>query len=743
MCCRFENFWTPATTNAPKHAERAEIVEVCPAPRSPLVTPCQISHAALARAPSPWRFGRMQSRPWKGSPVKIAFAYNLKKSDDENEAEFDTPETVDAIAGWLRDLGHDVDCIDVGTSASRLCAQLEESAPDLVFNTAEGHFGRAREAFFPALYEQLKLPYTGSDAYVCTVTLDKHLTKQRVAEAGVPVPRGFLVQDFAGFTPPGDLVFPVFMKPNFEGSSKGIDALSKADDVGAMMSRLQGLLKRFPDGVIVESFVPGDDVAVGFLEAMPDSGGILPPILYKFEGKNGPNQIYDYALKNHDSDSVQVQEGQLSSTLTQKIKDIAAKAFAALGVRDIGRIDFRVTPTGEIYFLEVNALPSLEPGAGIYLAAKSAGLGDERRLLDTILRSASARWNLNAKTLLKRKKSRRARVGLAFNLKRSTSEVEAEFDAPSTIDAISTAIASHGYDVVPLEANADFPSLVKSSGVDVVFNIAEGIGGRGREAQVPAVLELFGIPCTGSDAATLSATLDKSMAKSLVRDAGLLTPAFQLMTTGKERLAKNLTFPLVVKPAYEGSSKGIGGSPIAHDEKRLRELAQGIAERFHQPALVEQFLPGREFTFGMLGAHRPRVLSPMEIRFQKDAGEFPTYNLDAKKAEQSLVVCQCPAEVDEALLASLHKLVKGCWAALGCRDVSRIDVRLDAAGRPAFIECNPLPGLAPGYSDLCVIAEASGLKFNELVREILTPALKRWRRKMSGEKAIESAAHAE
>lgn len=661
--------------------------------------------------------------------MKIAFAHNLKKSDDEAEAEFDTPETVDAIANALRAAGHEVDCIDVGTSPTQLCALLEESACDLVFNTAEGHRGRAREAFFPGLYEQLGLPYTGSDAYVCTVTLDKHLTKQKVEAAQVRCPRGWLVRDLATFTPPSDMTFPVFMKPNFEGSSKGIDADSKAKDLATMMARLPKLLARFPDGILIEEFIPGDDVAVGFLEAFPKEGGVLPPILYRFGGERGPDKIYDYQLKNFESDEVSVEAAKFDAEVMRALNDNARRAFAALDVRDVGRIDFRVTPEGEVYFLEVNALPSLEPGAGIYLAAEAAGLGDATLVLDLVVRSALARANVapRDRKSVRRPKRSKARVGLAFNLKRSAKEDEAEFDSPDTVAAIQDAIASLGHEVIPLEANSRFPALVRQSNVDVVFNIAEGIGGRAREAQVPAVLELLGVPCTGSDAATLAATLDKGMAKSLVRDAGVHTPQFQLMTTGKERLRTDLSFPLVVKPAYEGSSKGIAGSPIVHEAEGLKERVRFIADRYRQPALVEEFLPGREFTVGLLGDRRPRVLEIMEVVFEKDAGAFPTYNLEAKKADQTLVRFSCPAEVDAKLKSALHKVAKDSWKALGCRDVARVDIRLDDAGRPAFIECNPLPGLSPGYSDLCVIAEKSGLAYEALVADILRPALKRWR----------------
>jgi D-alanine-D-alanine ligase len=202
---------------------------------------------------------------------------------------------------------------------------------------------------------------------------------------------------------------------------------------------------------------------------------------------------------------------------------------------------------------------------------------------------------------------------------------EAEYDSPSTIDAIRRAIESYGHEVVELEATPELPAIAAGSQLDLVFNIAEGIRGRSRESQIPALLELLDIPYTGSDPATLSITLDEALAKRMVRQAGVPTPDFMLMRTGNERLPRSLCFPVIVKPNIEGSSKGVDPANVAQTEEDLRSRAQSMITTYRQPVLVEAFLSGREFTLGLLGEHRPRVLPPMEIVFQNRNGNPPVY----------------------------------------------------------------------------------------------------------------------
>jgi D-alanine-D-alanine ligase len=326
------------------------------------------------------------------------------------------------------------------------------------------------------------------------------------------------------------------------------------------------------------------------------------------------------------------------------------------------------------------------------------------------------------------------RVGFTFNVKRikpladGQLDHEAEYDSPSTLQAIREAIASHGHEVVDLEATPELPMILSTTPVDVVFNIAEGFRGRNRESQVPALLELLDIPYTGSDPATLSLALDKALAKKVVRAAGIDTPNFQLMTTGRERLDKQFTrWPLMVKPVAEGSSKGVVGKSVCHSEAELREVVKELVERYDQPALIEEYIGGREFTVGLLGERRPKVLPPMEIVFTDRTDKTPIYKFEDKLEANDRIKYEVPAKLEPGQLERVKSAARGAFMALGCRDVARIDFRMDEAGRIYFLECNPLPGLTPGWSDLVLIAQGEGMDYPTLMGEILSGAIRRYK----------------
>jgi D-alanine-D-alanine ligase len=319
------------------------------------------------------------------------------------------------------------------------------------------------------------------------------------------------------------------------------------------------------------------------------------------------------------------------------------------------------------------------------------------------------------------------RVGFVYNVRSATageSDEDAEFDEPETIDAISSAIAAGGHDVIGLEADRTLPAALVAAEVDVVFNIAEGKGSqRGREAQVPALLELLAIPYTGSDAVTLGITLDKPLASTLVRAAGVATPRGFVLAAEDSPLPEGLRFPAIVKPAHEGSSKGISSTSIVFDEAALRLQAGEVSTRYRQPVLCEEYVAGREITVGLLGLPA-RVLPPMEVVFLGD-DPLPVYSFEVKQRFKELVRYEVPASLTPGELAGIERASLAAFEALACRDVARLDFRLNAGGVPHFLECNPLPGLAPGVGDLTFIAEAAGLSFEELIDEILDCALRR------------------
>ncbi|HET9555488.1 MAG TPA: ATP-grasp domain-containing protein [Anaeromyxobacteraceae bacterium] len=669
--------------------------------------------------------------------MRIALTHNLRLTDSEEEAEFDTPATVEALAGAIERLGHRVERIEVSGPASRTVARLEAFGPDLVFNTAEGRRGRFREAFFPALFDELGMPYTGSDAYALSLTLDKQLTKLVLAQHGVTTPRWQYLED-AEQLQPNALRFPVMVKPNFEGSSKGITQDSVVEDPLRLHEVVREALARWPAGLLVEEYVAGRDVTVPFLEAAaPERGGVLQPVEYVIDQAASASRryaIYDYELKTTLDALVDVRApARLKRPQAERVHQLARTAYRVLGVRDLGRVDLRLGDDGTVHFLELNALPSLEPGAGIYAAAALEGLHPDA-VVGAVIESAMKRWGL-VDTRSRRGRPRRAerlKVGFTYNVKRvdpdpaGEQDEEAEYDSPKTLQAIREAIASYGHEVVDLEATSDLPVQLASTPVDVVFNIAEGFKGRNRESQVPSLLELLDVPYTGSDPAALSVSLDKALAKRMVRTHGILTPDYLLMHTGKERLPRELArFPLLVKPVAEGTSKGVTRKSVVRDEDELREVARELIAKYRQPALVESYVAGREFTVGLLGERRPRVLPPMEIVFLDEADPTPIYSFEMKQDWSEKLRYEVPARLSPRELDRLERAARECFGALGCRDVARLDFRMDAEGRIHFIECNPLPGLAPGWSDLVLIAQAAGLDYRGLIGEILSFAIRR------------------
>jgi D-alanine-D-alanine ligase len=673
--------------------------------------------------------------------MKIAFTHNLRLTDQEEEAEFDSADTVNAIASALANAGHEVEKIEVSGPASHLVSRLEASDPDLIFNTAEGRRGKAREAFFPALFEELGFPYTGSDAYALTVTLDKWLTKLVLASHGIDSPRGRLVHpiDVSRIAEQGiGLPFPVIVKPNYEGSSKGIGDEAVAKGHQALVTLLKKAVEQYPAGVLVEEFVPGTDVSIGHIEGVGDDG-VLSPVDYLVDpqARNRYN-IYDFRLKNVDPSKVQVRcPADVPRDVAARLRVISKSAYRALGIRDFGRIDYRLGEDGRIYLLEVNALPSLEKGAGLFAAAAHAGLAYEHAI-SAIVKSALLRWKLTTPEELSattpRKKRNQVRVGFTYNMKRVDTkggdDAEAEYDPPETISAIADSIASFGHAVVHLEATTDLPRMLAEADVDLVFNIAEGLeGGRNREAQVPALCELLGIPYTGSDSATLAIALDKALTKKVLKQHGILTPEFQLFETGREKVSPSLRYPVIVKPNAEGSSKGIAGNSVFDDEAGMRVAVKALIEKYRQPALVEEYVTGREFTVGLLGDRRPRVLPPMEIIFKDKAKNRPVYDFQVKQEWEKHVEYKCPAELTPAELRTMERMAREVFDALDCRDVARIDFKMNPKGEVYVLEVNPLPGLTPDYSDLVLISKAAGFDYRTLIGEVLSGGLKRMREK--------------
>ncbi len=324
------------------------------------------------------------------------------------------------------------------------------------------------------------------------------------------------------------------------------------------------------------------------------------------------------------------------------------------------------------------------------------------------------------------------RVAVTYNLRREVLPgaeggarvgVQAEYDTEETVAALCGALAVGGHQPLRVEAEPGFPARLAALRPDFVFNVAEGAGGPGREAQVPAVCELLGLPYTGSGVLALALGLDKAMTKRVLSACGVPTPRFVVVPPGMELNAADLRPPLFVKPLSQGSSMGVTPRSLVRDHAAAAAQVAEVHAAYGEPALVEAFLPGREFTIGILGNGAPQVLPIMEIDFGAvPPGYPPVYTYQFKREWDADRFYRCPAPLEAGLQRELQRLALAAYAALACRDVARVDLRLDAAGQPQVIEVNPLPGMVPGFSDLPRQAAVAGMGYAELVVGILDHA---------------------
>ena len=320
-------------------------------------------------------------------------------------------------------------------------------------------------------------------------------------------------------------------------------------------------------------------------------------------------------------------------------------------------------------------------------------------------------------------------VGLTYDLRqeylaRGFSEEEtAEFDSPETIDAIENALDFLGYAVNRIgNVQRLVEGLAKGERWDMVFNIAEGRVGPARESQVPALLEAYGIPHTFSNSLVMAITLHKGFAKSIVRDLGVPTPDFVEIRSEDEADAVELPFPLFAKPIAEGTSKGISAASLIRNKAELRQTCRELLRRYRQPVLVEEYLPGREFTVGVLGSGSDiQVPGVLEVVLKPGAASGD-YTYETKERYEELVeyrLCREPLSGEAAVMAV------DVWRGLGCNDAGRVDLRMDAQGRLRFIEVNPLPGLHPSHSDLPILCSLAEIPYVELIRRIMESAERR------------------
>jgi len=343
-----------------------------------------------------------------------------------------------------------------------------------------------------------------------------------------------------------------------------------------------------------------------------------------------------------------------------------------------------------------------------------------------------------------------AKVGIAYDLIR-LEEVQglpldcmAELDSEETIQAVAQALEVGGHEVILLEADEQFPERLNSTRPDIVFNIAEGIYGECREALVPAMCEFFGIPYTGSGVLTLSLSLNKARANDILNCQGVLVPPYQVFYSSHDKLKLSCGFPLIVKLLHEGSSMGLSRKSVVKDDVELRDQVQYLIDTYHQPALVQKFIQGREFTVGVLGNDHQNTLPITEIVFNDPYGivtfcpdEEMFSMVEQARGEQFLkefksqVVPKkviCPAQVSSELAERINQTVVHAFIALECRDWGRVDMRMDEKGKLYVLELNPIAGIAPGYW-LPNSAAVAGLDYPAFINRILDIA---WERVQAG-----------
>jgi D-alanine-D-alanine ligase len=326
-------------------------------------------------------------------------------------------------------------------------------------------------------------------------------------------------------------------------------------------------------------------------------------------------------------------------------------------------------------------------------------------------------------------------IGLAYDLKDSVQAEQSaaddaleEYDIPETVDIIASALRSKGHQVAMLGGGTEFLNNILGTRVDFVFNISEGRGNyRSRESQVPAVLEMLHIPYSGSDPYCLALCLDKPLTKKLVEEAGVRTPKSRTIRNREEMyrsLVNSFPFPAIVKPACEGSSKGIRLDSLVHEPHQVIDTVENLLESYNQPVMLEEFIEGDEVTVGIVGNSPAHIAGIMRIIPRQKDRPF-VYSLEVKRDWKKLVDYECPALLDKAVLDRIKAYSLNVFNTLGCRDFARIDFRIGRDGTPYFLEINPLPGLGT-YSDLIIMAIKMGLTHEGLIGNVLDAALERY-----------------
>jgi D-alanine-D-alanine ligase len=323
-------------------------------------------------------------------------------------------------------------------------------------------------------------------------------------------------------------------------------------------------------------------------------------------------------------------------------------------------------------------------------------------------------------------------IGLTYDLRSDyldmgySAEDTAEFDKEETVVGIEDALRTLGHTTDRIgHAKALLQRIANGDRWDMVFNICEGLHGVAREAQVPAILELYDLPYVFSDPLVLSLALHKGVTKRIIRDAGVPTSDFVVYESAQDLLQLSFDPPFFVKPVAEGTGKGCSAKSVVCDRADLAKICDELVTRFRQPAIIEPYLGGREFTVGITGTGQSaEIVGSMEIVLLANA-EKGVYSFDNKSNYADRVAYNpCDAGADP-IAAAAERVALDAWRVLGCRDGGRVDIRCDDDQNPLFMEVNPLAGLNPRDSDLPILAYMRGVSYTELIRRIIESAASR------------------
>jgi D-alanine-D-alanine ligase len=673
--------------------------------------------------------------------MRIGLTFDLRDHykalgfSEEDVAEFDFGETIDAIEATLRKLGFETERI--GTITELIPMLCEGRRWDLVFNIAEGVYGIGREAQVPAVCDAYKIPYTFSDPCIMSLALNKDLTKRVIRDLGLPTPDFKLISSINEINSI-NLKYPLFAKPYAEGTGKGINANSVIKDKKTLAEICTGLLKRYNQPVLIETYLPGREFTVGIIGSGNNAriAGILEVTLhsgaedgvYSYSNKENCEEVVTYTLVN---DAIAKAAGKL-----------ALDSWQGLGCFDAGRIDIRCDASGNPNFIEVNPLAGLHPEhSDLPIICTKAGIS-YIELIGSIVNSALKRYGLIDKAPQKVKEIIRHTDKPIHPVKKKTNLKKIiilhqyvpenaspdEKDVLVQRDEIAASIERLGYEpqniVMTLDVEAAKNSLIQAEPFKA-FNLVESIDGKDRLMGIaPALLDSLSLDYTGSGTEAIAMAGNKIFAKNLMKQAGIPTPPFFLIPEIDK--IKKQKGKYIIKSAFDHASIGIDEDSLIKVSGKIDKAAlKKIAGRYKSGSFAEIFIDGREFNIAILdGPDGPEILPHAEIVFKDyPKGKPRIVNYRAKWEVDSFEYKNTVrnykfAKNDKRMLGLLGKYALKCWDLFGLRGYARVDFRVDAKGKPWVLEINANPCLSSDAGFMAAAAE-KGLSFDDVIKRIL------------------------